>query len=73
MKSSHELRVVEEGETGTCDTMTMEGDERGNESTEEENNDRSSAGEDRLIYSIEDTPPWHLSLLFGFQVKVMII
>ena len=47
------------------DTMQEIDLEKVEESEKKEKNEESD-----LAYSIEDTPPWYLCLLLGFQVSV---
>ena len=35
---------------------------------EDENNQR-----DKVIYKLDDVPPWYLTVLFGFQVKLLVV
>lgn len=75
MNTNHEMGVV--GDSDGYDMATFE--ENGNEEREKEsqteeegeNLDNGSASvlQDEFIYSIVDSPSWHLSLLFGFQVR----
>lgn len=44
--------------------MAEEGKERDVESSLEEPEDRREG----VLYSVDDTPPWYLCLMLGFQV-----